>query len=255
MFDALKRLFGSKPLADSEPSAPAPSAPAWEPIDKMDAALGAAIRLFARAVEQAGKGCGKLSLPGAPPKNVVSLLADSVVFTADGGDKFLTLGQSQDLKTFLYAPHVQLYTILSVATLLESDARQLSSKVVLAEVPRALLHAQMMKRWIRFIQPTGDALRTQADREERLTSIMRGLKAEVFSIARTAPGWIWPDVDANEAVESWTKGYPAALSHYLGADTPRISGLPMSQPAADAILNLLAATQADGARQPRRAAA
>ncbi len=249
MFGVFKRLFPGKP-----PAAPAPPrAPSWEPVDKIDAALNAAILLFSRALEQAGKNGGKLALPGAPPADVSSTLADSVVYGAEGSRKFVTLGLTQDFRTYRYSPQFQLFMILGAAYLLETAGSRPAAERVLRQIPRALLHAHMMRAWIGSIVPTGEALRAKEQRAEMLTDIMRGVNAALAAVQQAMPGWMSRHVDPSEAGLSWSQGYPAALSQNLGADTPRLNALPMSCPAADMIVQFMSATQADGSTAPRRA--
>ena len=249
MFGVWKRFFPAKP-----PAAPArPTGPSWEPVDKMDAALDAAILLFSRALAQAGRNGGRLALPGAPPANVSSALADCVVYGAEGARKFVTLGLTQDFRAYRYSPQLQLFMILNAANLLESAEPRPAAELVLGQIPRAMLHAHMMKAWIRFIVPTGEALRAKEDRAENLADIMRGMNVALAVIQQSTPGWMSRHVDLSEAGLSWSQGYPAALSQNLGADTPRLSGLPMSRPAADMIVQFLSATQADAVKEPRRA--
>lgn len=249
MFGVLKSLFRANPPSPPPP----PPTPSWEPVDKMDAALDAAILLFSRALEQAGKSGGKLALPGAPPADVSSALADCVVYGAEGARKFVTLGLTHDFRAYRYSPQFQLFMILNAANLLESAEPRPATERVLGQIPRALLHAHMMKAWIRFIVCTGEALRAKEDRQARLAEIMRGVKAALAAVQQAGPGWMSRQVDPSEAGLSWGQGYPAALSQNLGADTPRLSGLPMSRPAADMIVQSLSATQADTLKEPRRA--
>ena len=248
MFGVLKRFFPAKP-----PMAPAPPTPSWEPVDKLDAALDAAIKLFSRALEQAGKNGGKLALPGAPPANVSSTLAESVVYGAEGSRKFMTLGLTQDFRAYRYSPQFQLFMILGAANRLASAGARPAAERVLGQIPRALLHAQMMKAWIRFIVPTGEALRAKEDRPDRLADIARGVDAALLVVQQSAPSWMSRHVDLGEAGLSWSQGYPAALSQNLGADTPRLNALPMSRPAADMIVQFMGAAQAEGLKAPRRA--
>jgi hypothetical protein len=240
MFDALKRLFQPKaPVRAESPSLP------WPPGEPLDAALAAAIRLFSRRLEQSGKSAGRLSLPGEAPQGVAAAIAGGVIPAADsGGRKFLTFAASADLKSFTYTPHLQLYRIYAAATLLETGAPRLPAELVASEAPPALLHAHLMRGWLRYVAPTGEALRVKDAREARLEVVARGLSAELSAIAGSAPRWLSAQVDIGEAVESWTHGYPAALSQYLSVDTPRINDLAMSQPAADLILHMLATAPA-----------
>lgn len=249
-------MFGRRttPIAFG-PSNPPPPPPGdnWPPFDKMNSALDAAIRLFARALEQAGRDCEGLGTAGPPPPAVASLLADCVVYPGERGSEFLTLGLTRDFESFSYQPHCRLFLIINGAHLLEDVSEgSLRSEIALSQVPGPLIEAHMMKRWIKYIRPTGHAV--AGGQMERLSEIMKSLLAETNDVARLAPRWISERVDIGQAGQEWCSGFPGAIGRPLTPEVKRINNLPMTEFVEKLITDFLVEMQMQGLREDRRRA-
>ncbi len=248
-------MFGRRttPFSAGAPTPPPPpSDGGWPPFRKMDAALDAAIRLFTRALEDAGQDCGGLSIPGAPPPAVAALLADCIVYEEDRGPEYLTLGVTQDFKAFSYEPHCRLFLIINAALILEDlDSGPLRSDIAISQVPRPLIDAHMMKRWIGFIRPTGQA--SVSGDVDGLTDIHRAMIGETMAIGRLAPRWITERVSIEECARSWCAGFPGTIGRPLTSEVKRINDLPMSDFVEKLITDFLIETQTRGLNERRSA--
>jgi len=137
-------------------------APEPFPIDKMDRALEAAIKLFTKVLDDARVDAGGLAIRGAVPDNVSGLIADCTTYRGedDGGLTYLALGITPDFKAFLYPPHCRLYFILNSTGICEDrHAASILASIAAGQLPGPLIDAHLMRRWIQFILPTNDALR------------------------------------------------------------------------------------------------
>ena len=154
-------MFGFGRRADSSGSpSPPPNGSGWPPYKKIDDALTIAIRLYSKAVWDAGKSCGGLGLRGPVPPNVGMLLADCVVEDGPDGPIYLTFGSTRDFKSFQYAPHCRLFLMINAAKILQEFPTGLPSRneIAINQVPRCLLDAWLLKRWIKSIGPLGEAM-------------------------------------------------------------------------------------------------
>jgi len=247
MFGRRTTPFGGAP----NPPSP-PSNDDWPPFKKMDAALDAAIRLFSRALEQAAQDIGGLSIPGEAPPSVSSLLADCIVYPGRNGPEFLTLGITRDFKGFTYQPHCRLFLILNAALILEDlQLGPLRSDIAISQVPRPLIDAHMMKKWIRLIRPTGDA--TANGDMDRLSAIAQQLPANMMEIGRLAPRWISERISIEECAHEWSTGFPGTIGRPLAPDVKRINNLPMTDFVEKLITDFLVETQMQGLNERRRA--
>jgi hypothetical protein len=236
----------------SSPPPPPPSGNGWPPFRKMDAALDAAIRLFSRALEQAGQEVAGLSLPGPPPTSVAALLSDCIVYAGEDGPEFLTLGTSEDFKAFAYQPHCRLFLIINAALILEDlPLGDLRSDIAVSQVPRPLIDAHMMKRWISFIRPTGEAMTGD---KSRLIAIMQRLRADTLAVGRLAPEWISQRVDIQDCSAEYCSGFPASIGRPLTPEVKRINNLPMTDFVEGLITQFLVETQMRGLSEQRRTA-
>ncbi|BCM16363.1 hypothetical protein MJ8_01210 [Mesorhizobium sp. J8] len=215
----------------------------------MDAALEAAGRLFTQALNQAGRDCAGLALKGPVPPAVAGLLADCIVYPGQNGPEFLTLGLTRDFKGYTYPPHFRLFMIINAALLLEDLPQSpLRVEIALAQIPRALIDAHMMRIWIKYIRPTGLALVRQD--KAGLESILRGLITENMALRRLAPDWIQQRFDMEQCSREWyAGGFPAAIGQPLTPDVKRINNLPMTEFVGKLITDFLAQTQMEGLRE------
>jgi hypothetical protein len=227
--------------------------PTWQvetslPVEKMNAALDAAIRLFTHALKQAGQDCGGLALDGPAPPAVASLLAESVTYPSENGSEFLTLGLSLDFKAFSYQPHCRLFLIINAALILEQlRDSPLRSDVAMGQVPRQLVDAHMMKIWIKYIRPTANAI---ADKDKNiLATILRPLISETKNLRQLVPSWIAQRVNVEECSREWCSGFPATIGRPLTADVKRINKLPVTEFVGKLITDFLAEAQMEGLRE------
>lgn len=242
-------MFGRRATGFGSKAPPSPPPSDWLSFDKMDAALDAAIRLFTHALDAAGQDCGALAIRGPKPAAVAQRLADCIVYPGEGGEHYLTLGLTRDFKAFSYQPHCQLFLILNAVLILEDlPDSPLRAQIAVSQVPQPLVHAHMMKRWIKFIRPVGRAL-TQG--EEVLTGLMRDILTETREVARLVPGWIAERVDCEAIAHEWCLGFPGTIGRPIDADVQPINDLPMSEFVAQLITDFLARTQAQGLMERR----
>jgi hypothetical protein len=219
----------------------------------MNAALDAAIRLFTQALEQAGRNCEGLAIAGPPPASVAALLADCVVYPGEQGPEFLTLGLTRDFEGFSYQPHCRLFLIINAALILEDlKAGPLRADIADSQVLRPLVDAHMMKRWIKYIRPTGRAV-AEGD-TARLSTIMPELLAETAEIGGRAPRWLLERVSIEECANEWCSGFPGTIGRPLTPDVKRINDLPMTDFVERMITEFLVETQMRGISEQRRSA-
>lgn len=243
MFERLKNAFSTKYL---NPSA-SPRVELWSPLIKIDSALDAALRLFTQALNQAGKDSGGLAVNGPAPVDVASLLAESVIYPGQNGTEFLTLALLHS-KGYSSPPHFRLFTIINAALLLEKlPDSPLRSDCAVGQVPRPFIDAHMMKIWIKYIQPTGDALAKQD--EASLEAVLRALASETIGLGRLVPKWMLQRIDIDECTREWRSGFPGTVGQPLTADVKRINQLPVTEFVGKQITDFMVELQVQGVRE------
>jgi hypothetical protein len=242
-------MFGRRNSSTgSQPPAPPSDPGSWQPYKKMDAALTAAICLFTENLEMARKDCGALGKKGVVPSNVAALLADSIIYPAIGGSEFATLGSTTDFKAFHFKPHFRLFMIINASLILQDLKLERSqrSAVVIDQVPRPLVDACLLKKWIKSIAPIGQAI--AANRIDQFSALHLTHLKECVDIKRSVPNWITQQIDIEDIVKEWCSGAPAAIGLPLTADVKRMNNLPMIDIVAQQITTFLAEIQAQGMR-------
>lgn len=217
----------------------------------MDAALDAAIRLFTQSLEQSGHDCGELAIRGPAPSSVTKLLSDCVVYQGKNGLEFLTLGLTKDFKAFSYQPHCRLFMILNSAMLMEDPiSSDLRAKIAVGQVPRPLVDAHMMKRWIKYIRPVGNTM--AAGDYAGLTIILKNIQAELVDVGQKAPAWISQRVNLRECAQEWASGFPGTIGQLLSADVKRMNNLPMTDFVSKLLTDFMAEVQMQGLMERQR---
>lgn len=247
MFGRRAAGFGQKP-----PSPPPPQSDVWPPFQKMDTALDATIRLFTQAFDQAGHDCGGLAIRGLVPPSVGSLLSDCIVYQGKNGPEYLTLGLTQDFKAFSYQPHCRLFLILNGVGFMEDPiSPDLRAQIAVSQLPSPLVEAHMMKRWIKYIRPVGEA--SAAGDGDALRTILRNIRAETAEVEQQAPQWIAQRIKLRERAEEWCSGFPGTIGRPLSKEVKRINNLPMSDFVADLVTDFLVQMQMRGNMSDRPA--
>lgn len=246
-------MFGRRGADNNKNVPPVPPAPPqWPPAAKMDAALDAAIRLYTEALESAGKDCGGLAIRGPVPKSVARLLADCVSYEGRNGTEYLTLGLTPDFKAFSYQPHCRLFLMVNSALLMEDPIpAELRAQIAVGQVPRSLVDAHMMRRWVKHIHAVGTA--AAAGDGPRLKAIVQSIVAETMDVARQTPSWIAERVNLRECVQEWCHGFPGAIGRPLSAEVKRMNDLPVTEFVEKMLTDFLVEQQMQGLEENRRA--
>lgn len=242
-------MFGRRKEPPANPPPPGGKEPF--PIGKMDAALDAAIRLFTRALDEAGVDAGELAIRGEVPANVTQALAECTTYRGqeDGGLTYLVLGLTADFREFMYPPHCRLFFIVNSTGICEDEHTQSFLKQLApGQLPGPLLDAHLMRQWIRYILPTPEALRGgTAALEELHENMARDLMA---ALNRTPPE-LARNIDGKAVFRDWAGGFPGTIGRPLDDSVPRMNGLPMTPFIEDVLIRELARLQAEGLRQER----
>jgi hypothetical protein len=246
-------MFGRRkhPPEMSGPGSPPPPPGGGEPfpIDKMDRALEAAIGLFTRALDEAGVDAGQLALRGQVPADVGGLVAGCTTYRDGATPTYLALGISPDFKAMAYPPHCRLFFILNSVGICEDPAaRSLLNDLAPHQLPGPLIDAHFMRRWIRFILPTADAMKQG---QAALESMMRRMVDELVEVAAMVPRQFAERIDLELRMREWASGFPAVIGRPLDDSVPRMNGLPMTPFIENVLTNELARLQADRLRQQR----
>ena len=245
-------MFGRRKEPIRPPAAPPPPGGSEPfPIDKMDRALEAAIRLFTRVLDDAGVDAGALALRGPVPPYVGELLAGCTTYLA--GDEctptFLALGITPDFKAFAYPPHCRLFFILNSVGICEDPAAApILNQLAPHQLPGPLIDAHFMRRWIRFILPTAEALRQG---QAALETLIRSLIDTMIEVARQVPAPFAARIDVAGVAREWGSGFPGTIGRPLDDSVPRMNGLPMTAFIENTLTSELARLQAEGLRQER----
>jgi hypothetical protein len=245
MFGRRKVPFGSE--GNGPP--PPPSGKDPFPIEKMDRALENAIRLFTRALDEAGVDAGELAIRGEVPPNVTKQLAECTTYRGeeDGGLTYLALGITPDFKAFMYPPHCRLYLIINSTGICEDPHTQSFLKTLApAQFPGPMVDAHIMRTWIRYILPTGEALRQGA---ETLGNLHESMMHDMTAVVRRVPPAFAQQLDLKEIFKEWVSGFPGTIGRPLTPDVERMNGLPVTPFIAETLTRFLAELQADGIRQ------
>ena len=242
MFGRRKLPFGAPPASPPQP--PADKEPF--PIDKMDSALDGAIRLFTKALDDAGVDAGKLAIRGTVPSGVTDALAQCTSYRGqeDGSLTFLVLGLTADFKQFYYPPHCRLYMIINSTGVAEDPAAiGILKSVAPGQFPQPLIAAHLMRRWIRFILPMPEAVRGGPAALELMS---RRIRDELMAVIGDVPSQWAQRSDLREQVKEWASGFPGAIGRPLTPDVPRLNGLPMTPFIEDVLIKHLADLQMQG---------
>lgn len=241
MFGRRKTPFGGN--ANPPPSPPQAGEPF--PIDKMDHALDASIRLFTRVLDDAGVDAGSLALRGQPvPEDVGRLLASCTTYEHDGKPTYLALGVTPDFKQFSYPPHCRLYFILnSVGICEDPHAASILRELAPGQIPAPLIDAQLMRRWIRYILPTGAAMK---DGPNSLDALVRAMIDEMIQVVRLIPSGFADPSAVQHIVHEWASGYPGTIGRPLDDSVTRMNGLPVTPFIENTLIEELARLQMQG---------
>jgi len=217
----------------------------------MDGALDAAIRLFTRALDDAGVDIGGLALRGQQvPVGVGTLLANCTNYRSDdqGGETYLALGVTLDFKSFAYPPHCRLYFVLNSVGICEEPAAQaVLADLAPGQLPGPLVDAHLLRTWIKFIPSTTKAMNEGSAAQD---AFIKALSAGLSDVVRRVPTeW----VDRLGVKERFTEfaGFPGAIGHPLDDSVERMNGLPVTPFIAEVLTRELARLQLEGLRQRR----
>ena len=247
MFGRRKTPPGYAPPAP--PSPPSGRGPEPFPIEKMDRALDGAIRLFTRALDQAGVDAGGLAIRGEVPTGVTQALADCTTYRGeeDGGLTYLVLGLTADFKAFMYPPHCRLYFIINSTGICEDEhAASILSTLAPHQLPGPLVDAHLMRSWIRFILPCGKALQ---DGQAALEQLHGQLMADLMAVIRRVPPRFEQQLDLKSTFQEWGGGFPGTIGRPLSPDVERMNGLPVTPFISQTLTNYLVELQMEGLRQ------
>lgn len=247
MFGRRKVPFGGSPAAPPPPPGKEPF-----PIEKMDRALDGAIRLFTRALDDAGTDAGALAIRGDVPAGVTQALAECTTYRGedDGGLTYLVLGLTTDFKAFMYPPHCRLYLIINSTGICEDPAAASILKTLAPEqFPSPMIDAHLMRRWIRHILPTNEALRGGA---QALETFHQGIMADLMSVINAVPAEWAQRLDLKATFKDWVGGFPGTIGRPLTDGVQRMNGLPVTPFIADTLTKFLAELQMRGiSERPR----
>jgi hypothetical protein len=212
----------------------------------MDRALDVAIRLFTRVLTDANVDVGALAIRGDVPANVTKTLADCTTFhgEADGGLSYLALGLTHDFKAMMYPPHCRLFLIINSTGICEDEHTQgFLAQLAPEQLPGPLIDAHMMRRWIHYILPTGQAMMQGKD---ALEALHRRLVEDLMEVVRSVPSALQQKVDLKAKFMEWVDGFPAVIGRPLTADVKRMNGLPVTEFIGETLTKFLADVQMRG---------
>lgn len=245
-------MFGRRKVPPGLPPVSPPPPPGGTepfPIDKMDRALDGAIRLFTKALDDAGVDAGGLAIRGAVPHGVSGLVADCTTYRGenDGGLTYLALGVTPDFKAFSYAPHCRLYFILNSTGICE-DPVIASSPTMLkdlapGQLPGPLLDAHLLRCWIGFIRQTGEAMSGGAT---ALDSLFERMARGLLEVVRRVPAEWTERLAPRVRYDELTGGFPGTIGRPLDDTVTRMNGLPMTPFISDILIEELARLQMRG---------
>jgi len=242
MFGRRKVPVGGSPAAPPPP----PSGKEPFPIEKMDRALDGAIRLFTRVLDDAGVDAGALAIRGEVPANVTQRLADCTTYRGedDGGATYLVLGLTKDFKAYMYPPHCRLFMIINSTGICEDPAASTILKTLAPQqFPSPLLDAHLMRQWIRYILPTGEALVAGGS---VLQGLHQRLADDLAAVLDRVPPNLADKIDRKSAFMEWADGFPGTIGRALTPDVPRMNGLPVTPFIEDVLTRFLADLQMRG---------
>ena len=244
-------MFGRRKVATggsaATPPPPLPPSETRLPIEEMDRALDAAIRLFTRVFDDAGVACGYLALRGKPvPEDVSGLIARCTTYRESdaGNETYLTLGTTSDFKQFNFAPHCRLFLILNAIGICESPhAAHLLGTIARGQFSGPLVDAWLMRHWIHFMPTVIDTLKGGAAAQEQYFGQLAAKLGEVVSA--TPPDWR-DEIGLRDRYMQFADGFPVGMGLPINAEVPRMNGLPMTPEIAEHLTNYLAELQAHG---------
>ena len=243
-------MFGRRNAGFGRKAPPPPPPASFDPfpIDKMDRALEAAIRLFTKVLDDAGVDCGKLAIRGAVPPNVGSLIAECVTYRSepDGDPTFLALGVTPDLKQFSYPPHCRLYFVLNSVGICEDPlAAGILGRLAGDQLPGPLVDAWLLRAWVHFILATNEALRGG---DAAIQAFLNSLRAALMDVINRVPEQWDSTLDLKSRFLDFANGFPGTIGHKLTPETKRMNGLPVTPFIEDVLIRSLAELQAQGLR-------
>jgi hypothetical protein len=217
------------------------------PVEKIDRALDAAIRLFTRVLDQAGLDCGYLPLRGSPvPADVGALVANCTTYLgeADGAPTYLVLGVSHDFESFNFAPQCRLFFVLNAVGLCENPhAAESLPALATVQLPGALVDAWLLRRWAQFMLRANAAVAGGAPTQEAFFSELGTALGEVVSAV--PPQWR-EALGMRERFMQFADGFPVGVGQPLDESVRRMNGLPVTQDVSDMLIQMLGNIQARG---------
>lgn len=242
MFGRRKTPFGG----NANPPPPPCGAGEPFPIDKMDNALEGAIRLFTKALDDAAIDSGALAIRGPVPGGVTAALSDCTTYRGepDGGPTYLVLGLTADFKAFMYPPHCRLFFIINATGICEDEhAASMLTTIAPHQFPGPMIDAHLMRRWIQYILPTGQAL---SGGQSALEALHQTMMKDLMSVLNQVPPSLDAKIDSKAVFRDWAGGFPGTIGRPLTPDVERMNGLPMTPFIANTLTQFLADLQMRG---------
>ena len=188
----------------------------------------------------------ELAIRGAVPPSVTQALAECTTYNGqdDGGLTYLVLGLTKDFKAYAYLPHCRLFLIINSTGICEDEhAASILNQLAPGQFPGPLLDAHLMRRWVRYILPVGEALVAGGS---ALGALHQQLTADLMSVLDSVPPALVDKVDRQSAFQEWADGFPGTIGRPLTSDVPRMNGLPMTPFIEDVLTRFLADLQMRG---------
>lgn len=246
-------MFGRRKVpfegsSQGQGSIPPPGSVEPFPIGKMNDALEAAIMLFTKVLGDAGVDAGGLAIHGNPGPDVSDRLANCTTYRSKPDEiTYLALGITPDFKQFMYPPHCRLFFILNATGICEHPAAaEMLRDIASGQLPSPLVDAHLMRRWIRYILPTGKMMGAGAAAQEEMLKQMFG---ELMEVVNATPPSFAERLDLKASFHEWADGFPGAIGYPLDDGVQRMNGLPVTPFIGDVLTRELARLQAEGLRQ------
>lgn len=165
----------------------------------------------------------------------------------DGGLTYLVLGLTADFKEFMYPPHCRLFFIINSTGICEDQhAQDFLPQLIPDELPAPMIDAHLMRHWIRYILPTGQALKGGF---AELEALQQKLMADLMGVINLAPPDLAAKVDGKAVFRDWVGGFPGTIDRPLDYSVPRMNGLPVTPFIENILINYLAEMQANALRE------
>lgn len=164
-------------------------------------------------------------------------IASSLISQGEQGPEFMTLARSKDMQSFDFNPHLQLFHIqATLNTYCElrraGTPRNHLCAFLLGQCLSAIITARLLRHWLQFAGPTGQALASGS--VDALRHVAKQSEQTLLAVLGDIPPALSEHVELQSHFDSW-QYFPVILTETFDESKRGPNNLPMNQSARESV--------------------